>query len=150
MQNTHQITSKTSSLLLIVPSGYFHLYILNKNGERKRRFVTWYHMQIAVTGIKMTKTCQATCDMTAMVPIICIIEKAHHPNLWAISKSSTLWSVDAWKYINKYLENLSSFNFILSIVLYKTYILGAIMIHPWNFIFVREFGFSITNFLLLL
>lgn len=69
-------------------------------------------MQIAVTGMKITNTSHATWDITAMVPIICMTEKAHQPSLIAISKSSTLWSVDACKvyviyFYNKYThENL--------------------------------------------
>ena len=47
-------------------------------------------MQIAVTGMKMTNTSHATCDITAIVPRSCIIEKAHQPNLFANSKSNTL------------------------------------------------------------
>lgn len=61
-----------------------------------KRTHTWYHMQTPVTGMKIANTCHATWDITAIVPRICIIEKAHHPILFAISKSSTLWSVEAW------------------------------------------------------
>ena len=60
-----------------------------------KKSLTWYHMQIAVTGMKMTNTSHATCDITAIVPRSCIIEKAHRPNSFANSKSNTLWSVDA-------------------------------------------------------
>lgn len=60
-----------------------------------QNMLTLYHMQIAVTGMKMRKTSHATCDMTAMVPKSWIIEKAAQPNLCAISKSNTLWSDDA-------------------------------------------------------
>lgn len=62
----------------------------------------------AVTGIKMTNTSHATCDMTAIVPRSWIMEKAHQPNLVAISKSKTLWSVDTCSCNNMFLSDWSN------------------------------------------
>ena len=50
-------------VLLIV----LHFY-LNRKYKWLKNYLTWYHMQIAVTGMKMANTSHATCDMTAMVP----------------------------------------------------------------------------------
>lgn len=36
-------------------------------------------MLIPITGMKMIKTCHATCDMTAIIPMSCIIENANEP-----------------------------------------------------------------------
>lgn len=38
-------------------------------------------MQAAITGIKTMNTCQATCDMTAMIPRSCIVVNATEP-IW--------------------------------------------------------------------
>lgn len=66
---------------------------------------------MAVTGMNIAKTGHATCDITDMVPRICITEKAHQPNFPAISKSNTLWSVEAYFEINQVIIILnSSFN----------------------------------------
>lgn len=58
--------------------------------------LTWYQMQIAVTGMKIAKTGHATWDITVIVPKIWITEKAHQLNFFAISKSSTLWSDETY------------------------------------------------------
>lgn len=59
--------------------------------------------------MRIAKVGQATCDITAMVPRICITENAHHANLAANSKSSTLWSVEAYrKFTNNQLVILST------------------------------------------
>lgn len=83
-----------TSLPLTFQRYAFHL---DKRSKWWKKYLTWYHMQIAVTGMKIANTSHATCDMTAMVPRSWIIENAHHPSLCAISMSSTLWSVDVWE-----------------------------------------------------
>lgn len=56
---------------------------------------TWYHIQLAPTGINTMKTCQAIWDMTAMIPKSCINAKANSPSWEGINVSTALWSVDA-------------------------------------------------------
>lgn len=74
----------------------------HRESKKEKKTHTWYHMQIAVTGMKMINTCHAAWHITAIVPRICIIEKAHHPTRFAISKSNTLWSVEAWNWNFQY------------------------------------------------
>lgn len=40
---------------------------------------TCNQMHIEITGIKIMKTCQATCDITAIIPKSCINENAKDP-----------------------------------------------------------------------
>ena len=54
-------------------------------------------MQIALTRIKIMKTCQAMSDMTAIIPKSCIMAKANSPMMDAMFKSTVLWSVEAWE-----------------------------------------------------
>lgn len=54
-------------------------------------------MQVAIIGTKTMKTCQATWDMTAMIPKSCMNEKAHLHIAVGIFMSTVLWSVEACK-----------------------------------------------------
>jgi len=50
----------------------------------------------------MAKTGHATCDITPMVPRICMTESKDQLSLFAMPRSRTLWSLEACYTKNRY------------------------------------------------
>lgn len=60
----------------------------------KVKSITWYQMEAKIKGMNMTKTSQATIDITVIVPTSRIVKEIRFSIRVGIRVSTALWSVE--------------------------------------------------------
>lgn len=75
-------------MVACMQSPVFYSHNLPGKLENEVTRITWYQMQVTMTGIKMINICQAPRDMGTMIPSRLIIEKENPPTWYGILKST--------------------------------------------------------------